>query len=204
MKVIASWDDASFYDRKMADLMKKYNVKTVFYWPCNLDKSRNMNKCNKFLALNDCKELAKDFEVGSHTVTHNWLPDLNTQQARNEIFDSRKFWQDVTGQAVESFSYPRGRHNELVRILVKNAGYKEARTTIVGHLKPNDDPLQMHTTVHVGIDRKEYKDISWELFARKMIKEAKDDSVYHLWGHSWEIELYKDWENLENLLKELQ
>lgn len=205
MKILTSWDDASYHDLRIAELLKKYNLPGIFYWPVNLEKSKNMSRVKKWLSLSDCKEIAKSFEVGSHTITHQWLSELNTKQARNEIFDSRKYWQDQTGQTVETFCYPRNKQNTIVRLLVKNAGYKSARTTVIGHLDVGDDPYLTPTTVHIGIDRLEYKGKPWEVFARDMLEKAKNDpnAVYHLFGHGWEIEEFGDWENLEKLLKEL-
>lgn len=205
MKILATWDDGASQDMRVADLMDKYAIPTIFYWPCQLARSKNMGKVKSFLTMNQCIELSKRFEVGSHTVTHHYLTDLNTKQARNEIFESRKTWQDVTGQEINSFCYPRGRQNQIIRMLVKNAGYTNARTTAVGHLSPGYEPYLTPTTVHVGIDRVEYKGKTWEVYAREMLEKAKqqEDAVYHLFGHSWEIEQFGDWQPLEDLLKEL-
>lgn len=203
MKILTSWDDASHEDLKIAELLKKYNLPGIFYWPVNLEKSKNMKRVKKWLSLAECKEIAQSFEVGSHTITHQWLSELNTKQARNEIFDSRKFWQDQTGQEINTFCYPRNKQNTIVRMLVKNAGYTSARTTIVGHLDPGQDLFQTPTTVHVGVDRVEYKDKSWEIFAREMLEKADENSIYHLFGHGWEIEASNDWKHLETLFKEL-
>lgn len=205
MKIIASWDDGCVLDLRMAELMAKYNIPTIFYWPYALDKSKNMNRCKTFLTMDQCKEIAKNFEIGSHTVNHHWLTKINTQQAQNEIFDSRKLWQDALGQEIKSFCYPRGYKNGIVKLLVKNAGYTSARTTVIGHLSPGPDAMEQPTTVHIGIDRIEYKNVSWEIFARQMLEQAREnpEAIFHMMGHSWEIDLFGDWDNLENLLKEL-
>jgi hypothetical protein len=60
-------------------------------------------------------------------------------------------------------------------MLVKNAGYENARTTVVGHLNPGTDPFAQPTTLHVGIDRIEYKQICWEMYARQMMKKADEN-----------------------------
>jgi peptidoglycan/xylan/chitin deacetylase (PgdA/CDA1 family) len=203
MKIIASWDDACFHDLRLAELMKKYNIPTTFYWPYNLEKCVNVGRVKKFLTMEQCVDLSKEFEIGSHTVTHHYLTKINLKQARNEIFESKKLWEDKLGKEVTKFCYPRGYSNSFIKILVKNAGYKEARSTKIGCLTVSEDPFETKTTVHVGVDRVEYKNRSWEIFAREMIKEATEDSIYHIMGHSWEIEEFSDWNNFEDLLKEL-
>lgn len=38
----------------------------------------------------------------------------------------------------------------------------------------------------------------------KFIKlEAEEDSLLYIWGHSWELDLYNDWDNFEKMLKKL-
>lgn len=204
MKVVASWDDGGVNDLKLAELMSKYNIPTIFYWPVMLGKSKNVGRVGEFLTLDQCKEISEMHEVGSHSLTHNWLTKLNTKQARNEIFESRKYWQDETGQEINSFCYPRGHTNDLTVILVKNAGYTNARTLATGNLREIKDPYRTSTTVQVGVDRVEYKGETWEVYSRKMLSQATEDSIYHIMGHSWEIERENDWDALESLLKELK
>lgn len=43
---------------------------------------------------------------------------------------------------------------------------------------------------------------SWEAYALAWLKKAADTGgIWHLWGHSWEIEDYQLWEALDSLLK---
>lgn len=203
MKIIASFDDACVHDLRLAELMKKYDIPTTFYWPYELEKSKNVGRVKDFLTMQQCVDLSKEFEVGSHTVSHPHLTKINLKQARNEVFDSKKLWEDKLGKPITKLCYPRGYTNALIKMLAKNAGYKEARGTKVCHLTPGTDPFDVLTTLHVGIDRIEYNNRSWEIFAREMIQKATEDSVYHIMGHSWEIEQFGDWNNFETLLKEL-
>lgn len=203
MKIVTSWDDGCVHDMRLAELLKKYDLKGTFYLPWDMEKGKNLSRVRKFLSKDQCKELSKDFEIGSHTVTHNFLTKIPLGAARNEVFDSKKLWEDLLGKPVTSFCYPRGYTNALVKMLVKNAGYENARTTVVGHLNPGTDPFAQPTTLHVGIDRIEYKQICWEMYARQMMKKADENSTFHLFGHSWEIDTFGDWGNLEDLFKEL-
>jgi peptidoglycan/xylan/chitin deacetylase (PgdA/CDA1 family) len=206
MKILASWDDGCVHDQKVAELMKKYEIPTIFYWPWDLEKSQNTSRVKKFLTKSQCQDLAKDFEVGSHTVTHSYLTKIKLQAARNEIFNSKQLWEDFLKKPVKSLCYPRGYTSTLIKILVKNAGYENARTTVIGHLNAGSDPFAQPTTLHVGIDRVEYKQVSWEIYARQMLEKARQDenSLFHFFGHSWEIDMFNDWDNLENFLKDLK
>ncbi len=205
VRVVASWDDGAAADVRVAELMAKYDIPTIFYWPYNLATSLNVTRVKRFLTLSQCVELAQNFEVGSHTISHPHLTKIRPAEARREILESRKMWQDVTGQPVESFCYPRGYANEEIRQMVADAGYRQARNVAVGHLTAAEDPYWTGATVHVGIDRVEYNGVPWAKYARNMLRTARrtEDATYHLFGHSWEIERDNNWAELESLLRDL-
>lgn len=208
MRIIATWDDGAKQDLRLADLMAKYKIPTIFYWPCALKNSQNLTRVKQFLNLKECKGIAKHFTIGSHTYNHLHLKKetINEKQAKFEIFNSRKFWQDETGQSVDTFCYPRGRFSVEYKDMVKCAGYKSARGVMVGSLNDGKDPYYTQATVHVGIKREEYKNLTWIEYAVMMFKQAQEikNSTFHMFGHSWEIEANNEWENLESLLKDIQ
>lgn len=88
--------------------------------------------------------LAEGHEIGSHTLTHPHLPALSREQARAEIFDSRKRLEDRFGVPVRHFCYPYGDQNEAVRDWVGEAGYLSAPTVAFGTNLPGGDPRALH------------------------------------------------------------
>jgi len=45
---------------------------------------------------------------------------------------------------------------------------------------------------------------NWELLGRQLFEEVRaTGGVFHLWGHSWEIDANDDWSRLRTMLKEL-
>lgn len=203
MKIISSWDDGTISDLKMAELMMKYDVPTIFYWPSYIQESKNLAMTSNWLNERECKEIASKFEIGSHSVNDKPMKKMQIAQISREINDSRKYWQDLTGQPINSFAYPKNSSNVLIKALLKGAGYTSARSLIVGFLMQGDDLYEQKCTVQIGIDRIEYQNKSWELFADEMISKSDESSVFHIFGNSWDIESFGDWENLENLLKRL-
>lgn len=203
MDVLASWDDRSKTDLHIAELMAKYNIKTTFYWPSMLEKAKDTAFVSSWLSERECKEIASRFTIGSNSVTKKPMSKMSIPQVSIEINDSRRYWQDITGQDIESFAYPKKSTNTLIKALLKGAGYKTARTSIPGLLLPGNDPYEIKCTVQVGIDRIEYGNKSWELFSDEMLANAEENSIFHIFGNSLDIETYNDWENLEVLLKKL-
>ena len=76
--------------------------------------------------------LAAGHEIGSHTLTHPHLTALPREQARAEIFDSKKQLEDRFGIPVRHFCYPYGDQDEAVREMVAEAGYHTAPTVEFG------------------------------------------------------------------------
>ncbi len=68
-------------------------------------------------------------EIGSHTVNHVDLTQVNPQKLEEELTVSKKTLEALTGAPVTSFCYPSGRVNKRVAAAVKKAGYMLARTT---------------------------------------------------------------------------
>lgn len=198
MKVIASWDDGSIYDLKMAELMQKYSIPTTFFVPTYILQ----NKTKDFLAESDIKQLSNNFVIGSHSSNHKPLKKMTIAQLAYEIKGSKNHLEQTIGKEVSSFSYPKDSLCALAKSLIKGAGYNYARTSIPGWLDPGEDLFEMKCTVQIGIDRIEYRNISWEKFAQNMLTKCKDESIFHIFGNSQDIEKFQDWDNLESLLKD--
>jgi peptidoglycan/xylan/chitin deacetylase (PgdA/CDA1 family) len=87
--------------------------------------------------------LAAGHEIGSHTLTHPFLTRIPPEQAREEIFSSKKKLEDLFGVPIEHFCYPYGDWNKTVSDLVIPAGYKTAFTTIPGVNTPSDSSFEL-------------------------------------------------------------
>jgi peptidoglycan/xylan/chitin deacetylase (PgdA/CDA1 family) len=76
--------------------------------------------------------LAAGHDIGSHTLTHPFLTQLDIKRAREEVSASRKKLEDLFGRPIDHFCYPYGDWNNSVRELVQEAGYQTACTTDAG------------------------------------------------------------------------
>jgi peptidoglycan/xylan/chitin deacetylase (PgdA/CDA1 family) len=68
-------------------------------------------------------------EIGSHSMSHALLPELDDRALRYEIGESRRIIEQNLGTDVLSFCYPNGDSDGRVVEVVKNAGYEQAVTT---------------------------------------------------------------------------
>ena len=85
-------------------------------------------------------------ELGSHTVTHPILPNVDDEQLRHELVDSKNKLEHELGRPVTLFCYPNGSYDERVEAAVREAGYKVAVTTIP---RLNDPRSDLHALARV-------------------------------------------------------
>ncbi len=70
--------------------------------------------------------LAAGHEIGSHSATHRNLKTLNSAEAKEEVFASKKSLEDRFGVPIRHFCYPFGGWTPQVRDYVIDAGYQTA------------------------------------------------------------------------------
>jgi hypothetical protein len=85
-------------------------------------------------------------DIGSHTVTHPILPNVDDQQLRAELVVSKSRLETELGHPVTLFCYPNGSYDERVEAAVREAGYNVAVTTNPGL---NDRRSDLHALARV-------------------------------------------------------
>ena len=81
--------------------------------------------------------------IGSHSLSHPWLPNMAVQKLDSEIMDSKRSIESHIGKGALAFSYPLGGFNKDVREKVIKAGYKIAVATNPGKRYPRHDLFAM-------------------------------------------------------------
>lgn len=77
------------------------------------------------------------WELGSHTLTHAYLPSIEQEEATHEIAGSKQILEEMFGVPVRSFAYPFGIYGERDVRTVRNAGFETACTTEEGISRVN-------------------------------------------------------------------
>ena len=72
------------------------------------------------------KKISKNklFSIGSHTLSHSHLLELDDDDLEDEIEDSKEFLEKLTQQKILAFAYPYDEHNEKIINEVIDAGYE--------------------------------------------------------------------------------
>lgn len=81
--------------------------------------------------------------IGSHTMSHVWLPSLNEEGIREELAVSKKILERMTQRDITTLSYPLGAFDERVKKIAEETGYIGAVTTNPGRKYPKNDPYAL-------------------------------------------------------------
>lgn len=214
----SSWDDGSLEDMRLSDLLSKYNHKATFYIPINNTEGR------KVINNMEIRELIKAHEVGSHTLDHLYLTELSDIDAYDQIKNGKNSLENITGAEVPGFCYPGGKFKKQHISFLKEIGIKHARTVENMRIEVTGSEYRLPTTLQFyphknfaylsnyiqGSNKlKKMKILNKVLSSKKLIDKIlyivesdviSGDSIFHLWGHSWEIEKMGMWSDLEILL----
>jgi len=202
--VTTSWDDGDKCDLILKKLLDKYNLKGTFYITINYQNRLN----NDDLCIID-----QNHEIGAHTLNHPKLTEIPNKIAWDEIIDSKIYLEDILGHSVKIFSYPYGNYNDTIKDYVKKAGYFAARTVRNGDFYEAKDQFELPVTLQTsdGFSRINYhikKKYSlpirslydWEIRAKRLFDKVLEvGGVFHIWGHSWQIEEKNEWEKIERV-----
>ncbi len=66
------------------------------------------------------------FEIGSHTLSHPKLPNIDSEQVWEELTKSRIVLEILLHSPVKSFAYPYGLTSKAVKQMVQDSGYTVA------------------------------------------------------------------------------
>ena len=215
--ITTSWDDGHLLDLRMAELLVRYGFKGTFYVPTN---------CSEWpLITTAIRELlGMGMEVGSHNVSHAVLARATESLVRYELTESKKALEDLAARQITAFCFPKGKFNARTCALVQEAGYRLSRTTVAFHTEREFNPARMPVSVqfvphsrqiHCRHALKEGNGkglMYWwqgcgmetnlkKLCLRMLDHVASRGGVFHLWGHSWEVDRLGLWYELEEVLK---
>lgn len=216
--ITTSWDDGHPLDLRLADLLHKHQIAATFYVPRFASTG--------VMGQRDLARLASGFEIGAHTLHHVFLDRVDDAMARREIADSKTWVEQATGAPCAMFCPPAGKFRARHLDMTADAGFAGFRTV---ELLSLDRPRQVKrlrllpTTLQVhphgwsayarnALRRRSVPNLltllrhgrcsGWTALARVLLGAAeRSGGVFHLWGHSWEIEQNQQWRSLEEILR---
>src|SRR5260370_14434274 len=202
--VTTSWDDGHKLDLKLAHLLQKYNVPATFYIsPANREFSKK-----DLLSEQEIQSLSQNFEIGGHTLHHPNLAQVSLDYAIDNIKAGKETLESIVGKEIKTFAYTYGAYTERIRKVMHDLGFVVARTTKRFSTMASSEKSTLSTTVHAYthlsdmLQLPKYRTRKWQKLARYFFDQVMEaGGIFHLWGHSWEIDKNDEWGNLEEILQ---
>lgn len=218
--ITTSWDDGHPLDFRVAELLAKYGLNGTFYVP----------KCaeRETMTTAQVRELGLNFELGAHTLHHVVLTRAVDEQAQREIANSKSWIENSGGRLCLMFAPPRGRYSNRHLKMMRDAGYVGMRSAELASLdrpRPRPGMLVMPTSVQTyphglsahtrnAVKRAAFGNLwrfvvhghstDWTELAKSLLDRALHyGGVFHLWGHSWELQQTGHWRHLDEVLRML-
>ena len=191
-------------------------------------RGAKFNTFGRLINADEIRNISSVHEIGAHTLRHVSLTTLTLDRADIEIRESKRILEDIIERPVNMFSFPNGMYTNELLMLVASAGYRGARNTHKLNFHITQDRFQMGVTIQVApfplrmMDKSHYYwrrildpllsykqhlvlhptlffASHWRLLAMRAFLYARARGNYfHLYGHSWEIEKYDMWNEVEN------
>jgi peptidoglycan/xylan/chitin deacetylase (PgdA/CDA1 family) len=86
---------------------------------------------------------ALGFEIGSHSLTHPYLPDVDDNRLHEETAGAKDTLEQIAGVRVDHFSCPGGRWDARVMRAVKQANFRTMATSRTGVNLSTTDPFAL-------------------------------------------------------------
>ena len=186
-QVVLTFDDAfvDFADHVYPVLSEMMIPATVFVPTGYIGLSSTWDQDNpeirpkRIMSTEHLRALSADplVDLGSHTVDHVSMRQLTEDDMRDQVLESRRSLEDVSGRPINMFSYPFGQRDDFsseTEDVLRRAGYEMAVTTCWGTRNSVRNGLRLR---------------------RIWLKEADDDSTVHA-----KINGNYDWIGVKELL----
>jgi peptidoglycan/xylan/chitin deacetylase (PgdA/CDA1 family) len=222
--ITTSWDDGDKSDLKLLELLNKYGIKGTFYIPAKnqltaqeikmIDRSQEVGAHtvnHRRLAEIDLKPAEQEI-----IESKKFLTDILGRSPKMFCYPYGSFNEEIK-KIVKSSGFS-GARTVKTFCFDKPTDLFELDTTMniypfpfrkkdKNHFYWSGALWQPMVKYYPEIFKKQLplgSYFSWLALTKNLIKSAeKEGGVFHLWGHSWEIEKYGLWGDLEKILKYL-
>lgn len=204
MKLIAlSFDDGETQDERLAELLRRFRLKAAFGLCCGfLGKSGPLSDPRhsyyRKIPAERVKGVYRGFELCSHGFTHKSFSSCDETELSEEIGGDIRWMEALTGVRPRGAIYPGGEYAADTPARLSSLGIRYARTTrpTYGFGLP-ENFLLWHPTCHFYDERVE------ELIEKFAEEKEERVSLFHLYGHSYELDYGKGWQYIEALFRRL-
>ncbi|HEY7095800.1 MAG TPA: polysaccharide deacetylase family protein [Terriglobales bacterium] len=121
-----------------APLLRDYGFSATFYITTGYVGTTG------YLTRDQVRALAgSNCEIGCHSFTHPYLPDLRDADMLREIAGAKEALQQICGKSVDHFSCPGGRWSPKVAEMARESGYRSVATSRAGKNFTTTNPFHL-------------------------------------------------------------
>ena len=208
--VTFSFDDGVLQDKRLVDILNKYNLKCTFNLNSSLLGNKNRHTSMGFdvdhtkILPSEVKSLYAGHEVAAHTKNHYRLTALDDETVISQVEEDRLKLSELCGYEVVGMAYPCGGVNNddrVAEIIKNNTGIKYARTIVsTENFDIQDNLYRFNPTVY-HLDRKKAFRLAEEFINLK----TETPKIFYIWGHSYELDYNNEklmtWDYFEEFCK---
>ena len=193
---LLSFDDGTIWDRKLIELLNKYQIPGTFNLNSGLEdfvwEFEGKRVIRQHLA--DTVEQYRGHEVASHTLTHPWLNQLPPPALRREVEEDVAAIKKIFGLSQIGFGVPfTACDDREIRIIKKYVRYIRLSQSADSFALPEDE---YHIPIHALYHDSDIREKIASFAAVDL-----SDALFVMAGHSYELELLDHWAYMEELLK---
>ena len=147
--VLITFDDGYMDNYTNAfPILKKYNIPAIIFLVAGLIGKTNQWlsgkqwTTRKLLTWEQIEEMMNNgVSFGCHSLTHKRLTELNYEEQKKELTESKLLLEDHLGRVINFVAYPYGIYDKNTLNLVKETGYLLGFSTHSGFNSQSVDPL---------------------------------------------------------------
>ncbi len=223
--VTTSWDDGNKLDLKLAELLEKYKIKGTFYVSPQ-DKRFSLSE-KELKQLAELQEIGAHTLSHPHLTRINrteaqseivgskeYLENLLGKKIKMFCYPSGEF-NDEIKDLVKAAGFLGARTTKSFQIKLPHDFFEFSVTSQVypfpfrkkdarhyHSLRCLFEPLQQNFQQILQLKLSPKAFFNWPSLAKNLFDcTVKNGAIYHLFGHSWEIDQYGMWQELEEILK---
>ena len=176
------------------------------------------NRKRNLIEVSNLRRLSQHFDIGAHTFNHIPITSVHYNQLWDELYIGKIKLENIIGKPVYSLAWPYGIYNKRAIEVASKVGFTQGRTTkelcISAGKRPFCIPTTLsafphypHTRIKNALMNHNLSGLvrfirigctkCWAELALGFFELAlKNGGVWHLWGHSWEVEEKSMWKEL--------
>jgi peptidoglycan-N-acetylglucosamine deacetylase len=224
--VTTSWDDGTRLDLRLADLLNKYDLRGTFYIPreCELgpllapEEIKLISQTQEIgahtLSHRYLNEIGRDEVKGEIAGSKEFLEEIINKPVNVFCYPGGchtgvalaavKEAGFIGGRAVNDFTFDLPQDNFCFGTTLQVYPFPFRFRVRSGRLTPARiiSPLLERSKNINKFKLPLNSFLSWSYLAKNIFDYSlKNGQVFHLWGHSWEIDYYGMWDELEDFFE---